>query len=99
MKIFTCTFVAGCILSGIASGQTLTVSGSVCSCDSKTVTVQKGTHYYTIKRTADTSIDGACTPGSTVNVQCKSPDAQRKEGPCPGSTTPTPTPSSGATKP
>ena len=84
--------VAGCMLSGIASGQTLTISGSVCSCDSKSITVQEGTHYYIVKRTTGTSIDGACAPGSNVTVQCKSPDAQRKEGSC---QTTSSTPSSG----
>ena len=89
-KVFTCVVVAGCMLSVIASGQTLTISGSVCSCDSKSITVQEGTHYYVIKRTAATSIDGACSSGSNVTVQCKSPDAQRKEGSCQDTKSPTP---------
>ncbi|MGE5209370.1 MAG: hypothetical protein ACM3KL_08575 [Alphaproteobacteria bacterium] len=92
-KIFTSIIVGGCMFSGIASGQILTIAGSVCSCDSKQITVQEGTHYWIVQRTRDTTITGTCTPGSTVNVQCKSPDAQRKEGSCQG--TPSPTPSSG----
>ena len=78
------------MLGSIAFGQTLTISGTVCSCDSKQVTVQEGTHYWIIQRTPSTSITGTCAPGSTVNIQCKSPDAQRKEGPCQGTTSPTP---------
>jgi len=96
MKIFTCTIVAGCMLGSIAFGQTLTITGTVCTCDSKQVTVQEGTHYWIVQRTPSTSIDGTCSHGSTVTVQCKSPDAQRKEGSCPGTSSPTPTPSSGA---
>jgi hypothetical protein len=96
-KIFTCTIVAGCMLAGIAFGQTLTIAGTVCSCTSKQVTVQEGTHYWIVQRTPSTTIDGACTPGSSVTIQCKSPDAQRKEGSCQGTTSPTP--SSGPTKP
>jgi len=91
-KIFTCTIVAGCMLSSIAFGQTLTISGTICSCDSKQVTVQEGTHYWMIKRTPSTSVDGACSAGSTVTVQCKSPDAQRKEGQCPTTSGPKPAP-------
>lgn len=84
-------------MGSIAIGQTLTISGSVCSCDSKQLTVQEGTHYWIIQRTPSTSITGTCAPGSIVNVQCKSPDAQRKEGSCQGTTSSTP--SSGSTKP
>jgi hypothetical protein len=78
------------MLGTAAFGQTLTISGSVCACDSKSVTVQEGTHYYIVQRTPGTSIDGACAPGSNVTVQCKSPDAQRKEGSCQGTTKPNP---------
>jgi len=87
-KTFTATIIAGCMLGSIAFGQTLTISGSVCSCDSKQVTVQEGTHYWIIQRTPSTSISGTCASGSTVNVQCKSPDAQRKEGSCQTSSKP-----------
>src|SRR5205809_7634332 len=97
MKIFTCTIVVGSMLGSIAFGQTLTISGSVCQCSKTQVTIQEGTHYWIVHRTRDTTITGTCAPGSTVNVQCKSPDAQRKEGSCQGSTSPTP--SSGSTKP
>jgi hypothetical protein len=90
MKTFACIIVLGGMLGSIAFGQVLTISGTVCSCDGKQVTVQEGTHYWIIQRTPGTSITGTCAPGSTVNVQCKSPDAQRKEGPCPGGTSPTP---------
>src|SRR5881227_20036 len=99
MKIFTCTIVVGSMLGSIAFGQTLTISGSVCQCSKTQVTIQEGTHYWIVQRTRDTTITGTCAPGSTVNVQCKSPDAQRKEGSCQGSSSPTPTPSSGSTKP
>src|SRR5438876_12462008 len=95
-KIFTSTIIAGCILGTAAFGQVLTISGTICSCDSKQVTVQEGTHYGIIQRTPGTSITGTCAVGSTVNVQCKSPDAQRKEGSC---QTTSSTPSSGTTKP
>jgi len=95
-KIFTSIIIAGCLLGTAAFGQVLTVAGTVCSCDSKQLTVQEGTHYWIIQRTSSTSITGTCAPGSTVNVQCKSPDAQRKEGSC---QTTSSTPSSGTTKP
>src|SRR5215813_7526342 len=45
---------------------------------------RKGTHYWMVQWTRSTSITGTCSHSSTVTVQCKSPDAQRKEGPCPG---------------
>ncbi len=90
VKILTCAVVVGCMLGGIAFGQTLTITGTICSCDSKQLTVQEGTHYYIVKRTPSTSVEGTCSPGSTATVQCKSPDAQRKEGPCRGGTSPTP---------
>ena len=47
VKILTCAVVVGCMLGGIAFGQTLTITGTICSCDSKQLTVQEGTHYYT----------------------------------------------------
>src|SRR5215472_1502836 len=97
VKMLTCAIVAGCMSGGIAFGQTLTIAGPVCSCDSKQITVQEGTHYWIVQRTPSTTISGTCSPGSTVTVQCKSPDAQRKEGSCSAASTPrsTPTPSSG----
>ena len=96
VKILTCAVVAECMLGGIAFGQTLTITGTICSCNSKQLIVQEGTHYYIVKRTPSTSVVGTCSPGSAVTVQCKSPDAQRKEGPCPKTSSPRPTPSSGA---
>ena len=78
------------MLDILAVGQTLTIAGSVCSCDRKQVVLQEGTHHWMVQRTSNTVIDGACAPSSTVTVQCKSPDAQRKEGPCPGGTSLTP---------
>ena len=38
-KILTYTVVAACMLGSIAFGQTLTIAGSVCACDSKRITV------------------------------------------------------------
>jgi len=102
MKIFTCTIVAGCMLNGIAFGQTLTIAGTVCSCTSAQVMVQEGTHYWIIKRTPSTTIEGTCASGSVVTVQCKSTDAQRKEGSCTGTTgatSPTRPPASATPKP
>src|SRR5436305_10933704 len=95
-KIFICSIIAGCLLGGTAFAQVLTISGTICSCDGKQLTVQEGTHYWIIQRTPSTSVTGTCAAGSTVNVQCKSPDAQRKEGSC---QTTSSTPSSGTTKP
>ena len=89
-KICTCAILAGCMFATAAFGQILTIGGSVCSCDSKQITVQEGTHYWIIQRTRDTAVTGTCTPGSTVNIQCKSPDAQRKEGSCQSTTGSTP---------
>jgi hypothetical protein len=89
-KIFTCIIITGCMLGTVAFGQPLTIAGNVCSCDSKQIIVQDGKSYWVIQRTYSTSVSGTCSPGSTVTVQCKSPDAQRKEGPCPGATSPTP---------
>jgi hypothetical protein len=91
MKIFTFTIVVGCMLGSIALGQTLTITGTLCSLTKTEITVKEGTHYWTVQRTTSTSITPpSAAAGAAVTVQCKSPDAQRKEGPCPGTTSPTP---------
>jgi hypothetical protein len=86
-KLLTSAIVAGCMLSSAAFGQTLTIAGTVCSCSATELTVQEGSRYWTIKRTPTTTVTGTCSVGQTVNVQCKSLDAQRKEGSCSGGTT------------
>jgi hypothetical protein len=95
-KILTCAVFAGCIWGGIAFGQTIKVTGTVCSFNDSQITLQCGPDTWIIKVVeGSTSVDGTLKVGSTVTVECKSPDAQRKEGVTTCTPTPTSTPKPG----
>ncbi len=85
--------VAVCMLGSIAFGQTIKVTGIVCSFSDIQITLQCGPDTWIIKSVeGSTSVEGTLKVGSTVTVGCKSPDAQRKEGVT--TCTPAPTPKS-----
>jgi len=81
-KIFTCAIVAGCMLGGIVLGQSLQLSGILTCMNSNQLEVQCDGITWVIKRAPSTStIPTSPTISAPVIVQCKSPDAQRKEAP------------------
>jgi len=84
--------VAGCVLSSAAFGQTLQIIGATVSeLTTSEIRLRGDTDTWTIKRTATTVVLGSpLEVGSTVTVQCRCPDAQRKET---STGTPTPRPS------
>jgi hypothetical protein len=92
VKISTCAVLAGCILASLAFAQSLQMTGKVSSVNDTQVEVQCDGATWVIKLTPSTTVTPAPTPGTTVTVQAKCPDAQRKEDP---TGTPTPTPSGG----
>lgn len=93
VKIFTCTVLAGCMLGSITFGQTIKVTGIVCSFNDTQITLQCGQDTWIVKTVeGSTSVEGMLKVGSKVTVECKSPDAQRKEGVT--TCTPAPTPKS-----
>jgi hypothetical protein len=81
----------GCALSSTAFGQVLQIIGATVTClTTSEITLRCDTDTWITKRTATTVVlSGPLEVGSTVTVQCKSPDAQRKESPA-GAATPTP---------
>jgi hypothetical protein len=93
VKILTCAIIVGCTLGGVAFGQTIKITGTVCSFNDSQITLQCGPDTWIIKvAEGSTSVEGILKVGSTVTVGCKSPDAQRKEGVT--TCTPAPTPKS-----
>ena len=87
------TVLAGIIIMvcGATFAQTTQMTGTVLAVSSTTITVQKDSEVWDIKRTKNTSVNGTLKVGSTVTVTYSSIDAQKKEGP--GiATSPTPTP-------
>jgi hypothetical protein len=71
----------GITFSGIALAQTANVTGKVIAVTSQSVTVQKGKDVWEIKRTNSTKVDGTLRVGSTVTVNYKATDGQKREGP------------------
>jgi hypothetical protein len=81
------------MLGGVAFGQMIRVTGILCSFNDRQITLQCGPDTWIIKLIeGSTSVEGPLNMGSTVTVECKSPDAQRKEGVT--TCTPAPTPES-----
>jgi hypothetical protein len=93
MKSLLSLLLATTILSGTLFGQTAEMTGKVLAVSSSTITVQKGTEVWDIKRTQGTSVTGTLKVGSTVTISYNTPDAQKKEGPA-LTTEPTATPAS-----
>ena len=79
------------MLCGTTFAQTTQMTGTVLAFSSTTITVQKDSEVWDIKRTKKTSVSGTLKVGSIVTVTYDSPDAQRKEGPGVADS-PTPTP-------
>ena len=90
VKILIGAVFAGCILGSLAFAQSLQIKGNVTSVNDTQVEVQCDGATWVIKLTPSTTVTPAPTLGTTVTVQAKCPDAQRKENPI---GTPTPTPS------
>jgi len=90
VKILIGAVFAGCILGSLAFAQSLQIKGNVSSVNDTQVEVQCDGATWVIKLTPSTTVTPAPTLGTTVTVQAKCPDAQRKENPI---GTPTPTPS------
>jgi hypothetical protein len=93
VKILTCAIIVGCMWGSAAFGQTIKVKGIVCSFNDSQITLQCGPDTWIIKVVeGSTNVEGILKVGSTVTVEAKSPDAQRKEGVT--TCTPAPTPKS-----
>ena len=82
-----------CLFGTILLGQTSEMTGKLLVVSSTTITLQKGTEIWDIKRTATTSVTGPLKVGSTITVKYSTPDAQKKEGTT-EATNPTATPES-----
>src|SRR5215471_7086691 len=101
-KIFIYTVLIGSVLGGLVFGQSLQLSGTVTCRTSNQIELQCDGNNWIVKIVPDskTITPPSAPPGATATVQCKSPDAQRKEKPtwtpAPCSTPkPTATPTSG----
>ena len=85
--------VVGGFFSSIAFGQTLQIAGTVSDVNDTQITLQSGKDVWTIKRTSTTKvISGDLKAGSTVTVQCLSPDAHKQELPNTPMTSPSSSP-------
>ena len=79
------------MFSASVFGQTSEMTGKVMAVSPTSITLQKGTELWDIKRTSSTNVTGTLKIGSTVTVKYSTPDAQKKEGPA-LATEPTATP-------
>jgi riboflavin synthase alpha subunit len=74
--------IAGSLaLSGVAFGQSISMTGKVLSVTSSTITMQSGSDVWQIARNSTTKVTGDLKVGATVTINCNAPDAQKKEGP------------------
>jgi len=82
-KMLTGAIVAGSMFGGLVFGQSLQLLFATVTCITSTqIEVQCDGQTWVVKRTPSTSTNPTSpTVGAIVTVQCKSPDAQRKESP------------------
>ncbi len=80
LKTLTSVIFAACLFASLAVGQNLRVTGKVTAVTDTEITLVRDGQTWTIQRTPTTAvIDGTLKPGSTVTVQCKLPDGQKRE--------------------
>src|SRR5215467_12201007 len=83
-RILVCVVLAGSMLGAVAFGQSLQLLFATVTCiTSNQIEVQCDGQNWVVKLTPGTTTlnPPAPTVGSKVTIQCKSPDAQRKESP------------------
>ena len=64
------------------------MTGKVVAVSRSSITVQKDSEEWVIKRVPSTKISGDMTVGSTVTITYNEPDGQKKETPMGGTPTP-----------
>ncbi len=70
------------LLSTAAFGQSMQLKGKVVGLTKTEITLQSGSDTWTIARNAGTSISmGTLRLGSSVTLQCNTPDAHKNETP------------------
>lgn len=80
MKYLAAIGMAICILSNVAFGQTVQITGKVTAFDQSNITMQSGSINWTINRTSTTSVtNGSLSVGSTITVKCIPSDAHKNE--------------------
>src|SRR4030095_1428558 len=80
-KIFTYVIAGACILGAVAFGQSLQLSNANVTCvTTNQFEVQCDGIAWVIRRSATTTPANPVA-ATTVNVVCRSPDAQRNESP------------------
>lgn len=79
IKSILCVIVAGSVALSSIFAETATMTGKVVAVSSSSITIQKDSEEWVIKRVPSTTVNGELKVGSTVTVTYNQPDAQKKE--------------------
>jgi hypothetical protein len=82
LKTLLGVIAGGCLLGSIALGETIQLTGTVSAVSTSQITLQSGKDVWLINRASTTRVTtGDLKVGSTVTVECDSPDAHKQELP------------------